>query len=122
MEGTFQSTSPVRGTTRHKAGAARRVGISIHVPREGDDDCPVYVRLLIQISIHVPREGDDVARNTVFRPVSRFQSTSPVRGTTTASSDPRQDDWISIHVPREGDDHAPALPASHHQDFNPRPP
>ena len=33
----FQSTSPVRGTTREHMGGVLRPGISIHVPREGDD-------------------------------------------------------------------------------------
>ena len=33
----FQSTSPVRGTTRTFSYVARYVLISIHVPREGDD-------------------------------------------------------------------------------------
>ena len=34
---SFQSTSPVRGTTRGDKVPAVHVGISIHVPREGDD-------------------------------------------------------------------------------------
>ena len=33
----FLSTSPARGTTYPKIYAAYRKGISIHVPREGDD-------------------------------------------------------------------------------------
>ena len=33
----FQSTSPVRGTTRAYAGHCQGYRISIHVPREGDD-------------------------------------------------------------------------------------
>ena len=34
--------------------------ISIHVPREGDDDYFTSCLPSPQISIHVPREGDDV--------------------------------------------------------------
>ena len=34
---TFQSTSPVRGTTSAKGANDHRLYISIHVPREGDD-------------------------------------------------------------------------------------
>ena len=33
----FQSTSPARGTTAHTISGLGRRGISIHVPREGDD-------------------------------------------------------------------------------------
>ena len=55
----FQSTSPVRGTTRSDSGGARRVAISIHVPREGDDDRHSDFSKSFTISIHVPREGDD---------------------------------------------------------------
>ena len=35
--------------------------ISIHVPREGDDEALICSRINIRISIHVPREGDDGA-------------------------------------------------------------
>ena len=33
--------------------------ISIHVPREGDDDSYLLMIAGVHISIHVPREGDD---------------------------------------------------------------
>ena len=35
----------------------------------------------------------------------QFQSTSPVRGTTSLTTDSVFGYQISIHVPREGDDH-----------------
>ena len=57
---SFQSTSPVRGTTKNGKLHYCKFVISIHVPREGDDRrrrCPMGHQ--IQISIHVPREGDD---------------------------------------------------------------
>ena len=39
--------------------------------------------LEMSISIHVPREGDDCGRLRGGKNRERFQSTSPVRGTTT---------------------------------------
>ena len=36
-----------------------RPGISIHVPREGDDFLIRDISPKAHISIHVPREGDD---------------------------------------------------------------
>ena len=57
---TFQSTSPVRGTTIMPVNMATKRFISIHVPREGDDWLLVMRPFLMPV----------------------FQSTSPVRGTT----------------------------------------
>ena len=74
------------------------------------------------ISIHVPREGDDDGQIANHFRVSLFQSTSPVRGTTTATQNFAFEGMISIHVPREGDDqhlHIGYPPLLH---FNPRPP
>ena len=56
----FQSTSPVRGTTP--------------ILKDGD--------LTLVISIHVPREGDDDMAKYGCEDKRVFQSTSPVRGTT----------------------------------------
>ena len=78
------------------------------------------------ISIHVPREGDDFRSDERSTAFGRFQSTSPVRGTTLPlalpfsasifqSTSPVRGTTrlltclllftvISIHVPREGDD------------------
>ena len=76
---------------------ARR--ISIHVPREGDDDHQSLLTTTHPISIHVPREGDDPAR--------------PHRPPTPG---------ISIHVPREGDDQRQRANLQKRQNFYPRPP
>ena len=80
--------------------------ISIHVPRVGDDilfspqsppieyfnprpPCggrpPPYFSPynFLVISIHVPRVGDDVCKTWVLMISARFQSTSPVWGTTS---------------------------------------
>ena len=56
---TFQSTSPVRGTTYVSKYMLSNTGISIHVPREGDDKLGKKYLTNPSISIHVPREGDD---------------------------------------------------------------
>ena len=55
----FQSTSPVRGTTALCASLELSADISIHVPREGDDQQTGEKEVDFIISIHVPREGDD---------------------------------------------------------------
>ena len=56
--------------------------ISIHVPREGDDSPELPILAEFPISIHVPREGDDGQDKPAARQDAKFQSTSPVRGTT----------------------------------------
>ena len=63
-------------------GMRMQRGISIHVPREGDDAQGVLPLRGRVISIHVPREGDD----------------------TLAAARELGIEVISIHVPREGDD------------------
>ena len=74
--------------------------ISIHVPREGDDNCDFTRSVdLFLISIHVPREGDDL----------KLLRQALLSG-------------ISIHVPREGDDHLASGFLHGFLDFNPRPP
>ena len=55
----FQSTSPVRGTTFDNPSRISITDISIHVPREGDDNVHEITNQAQSISIHVPREGDD---------------------------------------------------------------
>ena len=56
------------------------------------------------ISIHVPREGDDNPFECDIMKSQKFQSTSPVRGTTYKQTQYQPWRTISIHVPREGDD------------------
>ena len=78
----FQSTCPARGTTAWHIVAAENLVISIHVPREGHDQCVNCGYIAALISIHVPREGHDVRRLTSMLSTSQFQSTCPARGTT----------------------------------------
>ena len=42
-----------------------------------------FASIDLEISIHVPREGDDQYQQYPQEAYCRFQSTSPVRGTTT---------------------------------------
>ena len=52
----------------------------------------------------------------------KFQSTSPVRGTTSALRNGNLHGQISIHVPREGDDRIASGALLEKINFNPRPP
>ena len=78
----FQSTSPARGTTDRLCENLQHGTISIHVPREGDDQAACLAGEAKRISIHVPREGDDGVRGGHTKMGLEFQSTSPARGTT----------------------------------------
>ena len=77
---------------------------------------------MTNISIHVPRAGDDDVERSVNRPEYRFQSTSPVRGTTLRRGERALQEPISIHVPRAGDDSHAISDVNNLQNFNPRPP
>ena len=78
----FQSTCPLRGTTRTTSSVVARDGISIHMPLAGHDPrCPVFPPAFSTISIHVPLAGHD-------RKPPCVPSTFP----------------ISIHVPLAGHD------------------
>ena len=113
----------MRGTTRSSQFQVNPRLISIHVPREGDDKIPDMIQVNISISIHVPREGDDRMALGVYTALGgRFQSTSPVRGTTDVSLNRTRFIYISIHVPREGDDRLLQRQLLAPGDFNPRPP
>ena len=58
--------------------------VSIHVPREGDDvSLAPAAASSREVSIHVPREGDDRRAQCPWPAQQGFQSTSPVRGTTS---------------------------------------
>ena len=102
----FQSTSPVRGTTRVRATWTRWLRISIHVPRAGDDvvvhhpggltglfqsTSPVRgttstaaksAERITNFNPRPPCGGRPGWRRSTRRSTRRFQSTSPVRGTT----------------------------------------
>ena len=73
---------PREGDDNCWSGWEGRFDISIHVPREGDDRQQDVLLPAVHISIHVPREGDDSDTLSTSGFSSIFQSTSPVRGTT----------------------------------------
>ena len=141
---SFLSTSPVWGTTLDVVMEHTHGGISIHVPRMGDDGGSWQHFQTVEISIHVPRMGDDLrqkfdrhraghfyprppygGRHTlpiIAAALYLFLSTSPVWGTTICNGIARQSAHISIHVPRMGDDRQHRGIAGGKQHFYPRPP
>ena len=82
----FQSTCPLRGTTTSARGRRRGDGISIHVPLAGHDPNRIAVHNIAAISIHVPLAGHDKAGQSLPFLRKEFQSTCPLRGTTTPSA------------------------------------
>ena len=80
----FQSTCPVRGTTMCPVRPAAQKKISIHVPRTGHDR--KSLACLFTISNFNPRAPYGARPVKGFRDLlmQGFQSTCPVRGTTTA--------------------------------------
>ena len=97
----FLSTSPVWGTTRAAAVLqTTRKGISIHVPRMGDDS--TFSLLMLKhtcISIHVPRMGDDCGKGVREDYVMDFYPRPPYGG--------------RLYLPRR---------SAQKQNFYPRPP
>ena len=98
----FQSTSPVRGTTDtaevHMAG----VKISIHVPRAGDDRA-IRARL-VRLAHFNPRPPCGGRPKSCTSPLwpQTFQSTSPVRGTTTLDGRNRSTEAFQSTSPVRG--------------------
>ena len=79
----FLSTSPARGTTDPSKVLLGDLDISIHVPREGDDQAPTLPRTTA--SYFYPRPPRGGRRDKTAQFVCRyfqFLSTSPARGTT----------------------------------------
>ena len=95
----------MRGTTVCAQGLDLEGVISIHVPREGDDQAAQSGQgEIVKFQSTSPVRGTtlSVCRHDMWMYV--FQSTSPVRGTTVGNRDIYPKAQISIHVPREGDD------------------
>ena len=63
-----------------------------------------YTGSLLRISIHAPRVGSDVSGTYCGEHQPKFQSTLPVWGATSGSSQAEQEFEISIHAPRVGSD------------------
>ena len=100
----FQSTCPVRGTTRSTAKPLALDNISIHVPCTGHDAAVVLLLIHgITFQSTCPVRGT-TTRKGGPRARSIFQSTCPVRGTTRDKERNVLRDDISIHVPCTGHD------------------
>ena len=67
----------MRGTTADKYRQSDFIRISIHVPREGDDNIAKVKGQDYVISIHVPREGDDPATLFMRMCLSYFNPRPP---------------------------------------------
>ena len=161
----FQSTCPMRGTTvsnhasrrsryfnpRAPCGARpssiinlRHLSISIHVPHAGHD--LTIDRMILTMIYFNPRAPCGARLRWTHRPdqcyrfqstcpmrgttssrtqchlISGFQSTCPMRGTTRTERDRYCCDGISIHVPHAGHDFAGARLPVPYSYFNPRAP
>ena len=114
----------MRGTTLTLACHSSPFKISIHVPRAGDDPFCDRLCLLSYMLYFNPRPpcGGRQKIGKSFKTKHRFQSTSPVRGTTKKSLRYLVGDFISIHVPRAGDDYSLSSAFLGTGHFNPRPP
>ena len=101
----FKSTRPVWGATSVIFYDDQGYNISIHAPRVGRDrrsrPCRCWEP---RISIHAPRVGRDAPASATSEPSAAFQSTRPVWGATSPSSDDTSAAEISIHAPRVGRD------------------
>ena len=100
----FQSTFPARGTTLKRRCPVQTVRISIHVPREGNDQGSKTQPVYSCISIHVPREGNDLF--LIFIDGGPNISIHVPREGNDRNGQhlSRITEEISIHVPREGND------------------
>ena len=103
--GTFQSTLPVRGATRHSfASLAYHLDFNPRSPcGERQHDYCKYIGKQM-ISIHAPRAGSDARQRINLKHSWQFQSTLPVRGATVFQSVCVVIKSISIHAPRAGSD------------------
>ena len=101
---SFLSTSPARGTTLiFLVLAAVRLFLSTSPARGTTDSCYMMVSHH-QISIHVPREGDDDVVQAADGGNYNFYPRPPRGGRLSRIVTRGGDFYISIHVPREGDD------------------
>ena len=97
----FQSTCPLRGTTRYPCCTLSNRGILFQ------STCPL--------------RGTTYRKNGIDGWIL-FQSTCPLRGTTLMEVESDRSDRISIHVPLAGHDIIYNVPFSLGKNFNPRAP
>ena len=141
----FQSTRPMRGATVQRKHFACANYISIHAPHAGRDNTMPYKGTDAEkISIHAPHAGRDCLpypspfRCVDFNPrapcgarrrcacranrATRFQSTRPMRGATSAGGCEHGEHDISIHAPHAGRDESRRFRYVRDRHFNPRAP
>ena len=120
--GQFLSTSPARGTTTAEQIAEAENGISIHVPREGDDptrcggwNAPwhFYPR---------PPRGGRPARHRLGGPCKDFYPRPPRGGRRSWPRPPTQRPAFLSTSPARGTTRQLGTRRSVRQDFYPRPP
>ena len=118
----FQSTTPVRGSTARLLIFCGTVIISIHDPRAGIDLSATHVTAPPLHFNPRPPCGDRPVNLDIRYTFERFQSTTPVWGSTPAGAYILMYDGISIHDPRVGIDIPSGSDKRRDYDFNPRPP
>ena len=103
----FQSTRPARGATGQRALHDVPLVVSIHAPRAGRDVTGTAIRC--PCGRFNPRAPRGARRRHPRRPcqTTRFQSTRPARGATSARDLARPVRRVSIHAPRAGRDITP---------------
>ena len=113
---------PLAGHDLQGGAEAREDCISIHVPLAGHDIAMVKDRTaIVQFQSTCPLRG---TTTTVFDALTKdgFQSTCPLRGTTRSRPPCRRSRRISIHVPLAGHDRAISRSRMTRNNFNPRAP
>ena len=119
----FQSTFPLRGTTRIASFEISKPRISIHVPLAGND--AILMGRLVrdpEFQSTFPLRGTTLRASIVVDSYAGFQSTFPLRGTTPGGFGRRGRRGISIHVPLAGNDRAQDSTTTLFWHFNPRSP
>ena len=121
--GAFQSTFPLRGTTVQSSVRYASAHISIHVPLAGNDVMILTYCGTVPSNFN-PRSpcGERPVPAARPRPLPKFQSTFPLRGTTAIYWPLIVRCKISIHVPLAGNDSASSCPSAISRNFNPRSP
>ena len=118
----FNPRAPCGARQERQPDRRRAPGISIHVPLAGHDDIGFVRAPRRSISIHVPLAGHDGDGRQIPARGHGFQSTCPLRGTTSKLRKCFNPCCISIHVPLAGHDTIWLRESPPPEDFNPRAP
>ena len=142
----FQSTRPMRGATLRRTSTAmtsldfnprapcgarlRLFGREMVIYNDFNPRAPCGARLWVSplcfwhllISIHAPHAGRDFLRSTAIRSIWLFQSTRPMRGATSQTTDSNHDFIFQSTRPMRGATLRRTSTAMTSLDFNPRAP